>query len=76
MWEDTETGSWPEQFARAAAAGELPSYPDCTAVIDAVANERMKLADLAAIRVRMGDHKVLTGRDRLMLSAEDRIQSA
>lgn len=61
VWEDTEAGTWPEPFARAAAAGELPAYPGCTAVIEAVATERMKLADLAAIRARRHDRRVLNG---------------
>jgi len=61
VWQDTEAGTWPEPFARAAAAGELPAYPDCATVIDAVANERMKLADLAAIRARKADRRATKG---------------
>lgn len=61
VWQDAQAGTWPEPFARAAAAGEMPAWPDCTRVIEAVANERMKLADLAAIRMRRADHRVLKG---------------
>jgi hypothetical protein len=57
VWEDTEAGTWPEPFTRAAAAGELPAYPDCTTVIETVIAERMQLADLAAIRARRDDRR-------------------
>lgn len=59
VWEDTESGTWPQPFTRAAMAGELPAYPDCTKVIEAVIAERMKLVDLAAIRARRDDRRVL-----------------
>jgi hypothetical protein len=61
VWRDTETGTWPQPFARAAAAGEMPAYPECAEVIEAVVSERMKLADLAAIRARKDDRRVPRG---------------
>jgi hypothetical protein len=61
VWAETEAGTWPESFTRAAAAGEMPAYPECAEVIEAVVSERMKLADLAAIRARRDDHQLPRG---------------
>jgi hypothetical protein len=52
VYDETARGTWPEPILRAAAAGELPDWPACEAVIEPIISERMKPAALTAIRAR------------------------